>query len=266
MRDITLGQYINGDSVIHRLDPRVRLLLTLAYIIMLFMFNTLLQMLLALILILIAYMIVKIPPRMLLKSLKPVIPIVLFTSVLNMFFISGEPLFTIGKLSVAKEGVYYAAMLSLRVICLLAGSSLLTYTSTPIQLTGALESLMMPLSKIGLPVNDLAMMMTIALRFIPTLLEETDKIMAAQKSRGANLDTGNFIERIRALTPILIPLFVSAFRRADELALAMECRCYNGGEGRTRLNAMKVRKTDFAAIGVFIVFFALLILAGRISL
>ena len=157
-------------------------------------------------------------------------------------------------------------MLSLRVICLLAGSSLLTYTSTPIELTGALESLFMPLSRIGLPVNDLAMMMTIALRFIPTLLEETDKIMAAQKSRGANLDTGNFIARAKALTPILIPLFVSAFRRADELALAMECRCYNGGEGRTRLNAMKIRRSDCYAMVIFTAVFALLILAGRVSI
>ncbi len=265
MRDITLGQYINGDSVIHRLDPRVRLILTVAYIVMLFLFNNTFQMLLAFVFILIIYALVRIPAKMLFKSLKPIIPIVLFTSVLNMFFIKGEVIFSFWKIAVTKEGLYYAAMLSLRIICLLAGSSLLTYTSTPIELTGALESLFKPLSKIGLPVNDLAMMMTIALRFIPTLLEETDKIMAAQKSRGANLDTGSFIERARALTPILIPLFVSAFRRADELALAMECRCYNGGEGRTRLNEMKMKRTDLAAVLVFAAVFTCLMFAGRIS-
>ncbi len=266
MRDITLGQYINGDSVIHRLDPRVRLILTLAYIIVLFMFNTLLQMVLALIFILLAYALVKIPAKMLLKSLKPIIPIILFTSVLNMFFIKGDVIFSFWKISVTKQGLYYAAMMSLRVICLIASSSLLTYTSTPIQLTSALESLFSPLSRIGLPVNDLAMMMTIALRFIPTLLEETDKIMAAQKSRGANLDTGNFIQRAKALTPILIPLFVSAFRRADELALAMECRCYNGGEGRTRLNALRIRGLDWIAAAVFTACCVMVFLAGRLPL
>ncbi len=266
MRDITLGQYINGDSVIHRLDPRIRLILTLVYIILLFILKTIPQMLLALALILGAYALVRIPVKMLLKSLKPIIPIVVFTSVLNMFFVNGDVLFSFWKLSVTRQGLYYAVMLSLRVICLLAGSSLLTYTSTPIELTSALELLFMPLTKIGLPVNDLAMMMTIALRFIPTLLEETDKIMAAQKSRGANLDTGTFMERIRALTPILIPLFVSAFRRADELALAMECRCYNGGEGRTRMNALKIRRSDCIAVVVFIGFCSLIVLSGRISL
>lgn len=266
MRDITLGQYINGDSVIHRLDPRVRLILTLVYIIMLFLLKSIPQMIMALVLILSAYALVRIPVKMLFKSLKPIIPIVLFTSVLNMFFIGGDEVFSFWKFSVTRQGIYYAVMLSLRVICLLAGSSLLTYTSTPIELTSALELLFMPLAKIGLPVNDLAMMMTIALRFIPTLLEETDKIMAAQKSRGANLDTGNFIERVRALTPILIPLFVSAFRRADELALAMECRCYNGGEGRTRLNALKIKRSDIIAVIVFLGLCALIILSGRIVL
>ena len=264
MRDITLGQYINGDSPIHRLDPRVRLILTLVYIIILFSFKSILQMILALVFILIAYAIVKIPLKMLLKSLKPIIPIVLFTSILNMFFISGDVVFSFWKISVTKQGLYYATLMSLRVICLLAGSSLLTYTSTPIELTGALESLFKPLTKLGFPVNDLAMMMTIALRFIPTLLEETDKIMAAQKSRGANLDTGKLFERIKALTPILIPLFVSAFRRADELALAMECRCYNGGEGRTRLNELRLKRSDLKATVVFCLFCVLLVLAGKI--
>ena len=265
MRDITIGQYINGDSPIHRLDPRIRLILTLAYIIILFIFKNLWQMAFALIMVLACYKVVKIPFKMLVKSLKPIIPIVLFTSILNMFFVAGDPLVEIGRFTITKQGLYYAVMLSLRVICLLAGSSLLTYTSTPIELTSALESLFKPLSKIGLPVNDLAMMMTIALRFIPTLLEETDKIMAAQKSRGANLDTGTVFERIKALTPILIPLFVSAFRRADELALAMECRCYNGGEGRTRLKSLKIQQRDIVAVIVFIAFCIILVSIGKVS-
>ena len=192
------------------------------------------------------YGVARIPLRLILKSLKPIVPIILFTAVLNLFFISGEgePLVQIWVLRIYREGVNYAVLMATRVVALIAGTSLLTYTTSPIVLTDAIESLLRPLQKLHFPVHELAMMMTIALRFIPTLIDETEKIMNAQKARGAKLDNGKFTERIQALIPILIPLFISAFRRADELAMAMECRCYHGGEGRTRLKVLRFGKLD----------------------
>ena len=247
MRDITLGQYINGDSVIHRLDPRLKLIVSILFIVFLFLIKTPVMMTVVFCLVLALYKMVKIPLKLLLVSIKPVLPIILFTSALNMFFVAGEPLVSFWKISISDRGVIFAYMLSLRIIVLLAGTSLLTYTTTPIQLTGAIESLFSPLRKIGFPVEELAMMMTIALRFIPTLMNETDKTISAQKSRGADMETGSFIQRIKALTPVLIPLFISAFRRADELALAMECRCYNSEGKRTKLHELKYGKNDMIA-------------------
>ncbi|MEG2083818.1 MAG: energy-coupling factor transporter transmembrane component T, partial [Oscillospiraceae bacterium] len=208
---------------------------------------------------LVLFSIAKVPIRMIGKSIKPIIPIVIFTSLLNMFFMDGDPLLTIWKITITKQGIYFAIILSLRIVCLIAGSSLLTYTTSPIELTDGIERLMKPLAKLKLPVHELAMMMTIALRFIPTLIEETDKIMSAQKSRGASLDTGSFTARIKALVPVLVPLFISSFRRADELALAMECRCYRGGEGRTRLKQLKLGKIDVIGTIIFLFVFSAVI-------
>ena len=264
MSDITLGQYINGNSSVHRLDPRTKLILCIAFVVMLFTYKSLIQMAVITVYILLIYALIRIPYKMLIRSLKPILPVIFITSFLNMFFVAGEPLISVWKITVTREGLYYAVMLSLRVILLLAGTSLLTYTTTPLQLTNALETLFKPFSKIGLPVHELSMMMTIALRFIPTLLDETQKIMSAQKSRGANLDSGSFMEKIKALIPILIPLFVSAFRRADELALAMECRCYNGGEGRTRLHELKFQLNDLKATLVFFAAMIALYAAGAV--
>ena len=194
-----------------------------------------------------AYAISGIPPRMITKSLKPVIPIIIFTTVLNMFFVKGDPLFDWWIFHISRQGLLTAVVMTIRIICLIAGTSLLTYTTSPITLTDGLERLMKPLKKVHFPVHELSMMMTIALRFIPTLIEETDKIMNAQKARGADLESGGIMQRAKALVPILIPLFVSAFRRADELALAMECRCYRGDVGRTRMKQLHYSWQDGVA-------------------
>ena len=220
LRDITIGQHFPGNSVLHRCDPRLKLVATIAYIVVLFVAPNPLGLALSIALLAALYKVAKIPGKLILKSLKPIVPIVLFTAVLNLFFVTGE-----GE-------------------PLVAGTSLLTYTTSPIVLTDAIENLLRPLAKIHFPVHELAMMMTIALRFIPTLIEETEKIMNAQKARGAMIDNGTFTQRIKALVPVLIPLFISAFRRADELAMAMECRCYHGGEGRTRLKQLKFTAED----------------------
>ena len=246
LRDITIGQHFPGHSVLHWCDPRLKLVGVIAYIIVLFLASNPLGITLSLGMLVLLYGVARIPLRLILKSLKPILPIILFTAVLNLFFISGEgdPLVQIWVLRIYREGVNYAVLMATRVVALIAGTSLLTYTTSPIVLTDAIESLLRPLQKLHFPVHELAMMMTIALRFIPTLIDETEKIMNAQKARGAKLDNGKFTERIQALIPILIPLFISAFRRADELAMAMECRCYHGGEGRTRLKVLRFGKLD----------------------
>ena len=246
LKDITIGQHFPGNWVLHRCDPRLKLVATIAYIVALFVAPNPLGLALSIALLAVLYRVAKIPGRMILKSLKPIVPIILFTSVLNLFFVTGqgEPLVHFWFINIYVEGIKYAILLSVRVCALIAGTSLLTYTTSPIVLTDAIESLLRPLAKVHFPVHELAMMMTIALRFIPTLIEETEKIMNAQKARGAMLDTGTFSQRIKALVPILIPLFISAFRRADELAMAMACRCYHGGEGRTRLKQLKFTAED----------------------
>ncbi|MEG0339263.1 MAG: energy-coupling factor transporter transmembrane component T [Oscillospiraceae bacterium] len=249
LRDITIGQHFPGTSIVHRLDPRIKLLLTVGYIIVLFVGSNPAGLVLSIGLLGLLYALAKIPIKLIIKSIKPILPIILFTAVLNLFFQSGEgaPLIQFYFLKVYKEGLYYAIVMSVRIIALIAGTSLLTYTTSPIALTDAIERLLKPLAKLHLPVHELAMMMTIALRFIPTLIEETDKIMNAQKARGAELDSGSLKARVMALVPVLIPLFISAFRRADELAMAMECRCYQGGEGRTRLKQLHINKSDVLA-------------------
>lgn len=265
LRDITIGQHFPGNSVLHRCDPRLKLVATIAYIVVLFVAPNPLGLALSIALLAALYKVAKIPGKLILKSLKPIVPIVLFTAVLNLFFVTGEgePLVHIWVLKIYGEGIRYAILLTVRVCALIAGTSLLTYTTSPIVLTDAIENLLRPLAKIHFPVHELAMMMTIALRFIPTLIEETEKIMNAQKARGAQLDTGKMTERIKALVPVLIPLFISAFRRADELAMAMECRCYRGGDGRTRLKVLRYTRQDYMDLAVCIVCFVV-ILSSRL--
>ncbi|MEG2928252.1 MAG: energy-coupling factor transporter transmembrane component T [Oscillospiraceae bacterium] len=260
LKDITIGQHFPGNSPVHTLDPRVKIIITVAYVVFLFMSTNLVGLALCAVLILSFYAVAKIPVKMLMKSLKPIIPIIIFTVVLNLFFISGEgqPLFAIWKIRVFKEGILFCIVMVARIICLISGTSLLTYTTSPIQLTDGLESLLKPLNAVHFPVHEMSMMMTIALRFIPTLVEETDKIMQAQKSRGAMLDSGSFTDRVKALVPILIPLFISAFRRADELATAMECRCYRGGAGRTRLKQLKITGKDIVSTLFCVVCFGII--------
>ena len=265
LRDITIGQHFPGNSLVHRFDPRLKLVLTVAYIVLLFAASNPLGLTLSILFLGVMYKVAKIPVKMIGKSLKPILPIVLFTAVLNLFFVSGEgdPLVHFWFLTIYAEGVRYAVLMAVRVMALIAGTSLLTYTTSPIVLTDAIEQLLKPLGKLHFPVHELAMMMSIALRFIPTLIEETDKIMNAQKARGAQLDTGKMMDRVKALVPVLIPLFISAFRRADELAMAMECRCYRGGTGRTRLKVLRCEKQDYIDLAVCIACFAV-ILASRL--
>ena len=224
IRDITLGQYFPGNSVIHRLDPRTKIIWTFFYIILLFFMKTAVGFAAFIVLTAVIIALTKIKVKYILRGIKPVLFLLIFTSLINIFMTGETPLFKIWFLTATKEGVIFAALMALRLVLLVAGTSLLTFTTSPISLTDGIERLMSPFSKIGVPAHAIAMMMTIAIRFIPTILEETDKIMKAQKARGADFESGSIVSRARAMTPILIPLFISAFRRADELAIAMECR------------------------------------------
>lgn len=267
IKDITIGQYFPGNSVIHKMDSRVKLLLDLLYLVILFTAQKFAGLLIGLLFMIVCYMIAKIKLVMILKSIKPIFPLMLFTAILNLLFIRGEePLFTWWIISIYPEGIRTSAFMLVRILALIIGMSLLTYTTSPIMLTDAIERLLNPLKKLKFPVHELSMMMTIALRFIPTLVEETDKIMSAQKARGAELDSGNLFKKAKSLVPILIPLFVSAFKRANELATAMECRCYRGGEGRTRMKILKTAPRDYAAIVVMIILFAAIITMNFIAI
>lgn len=258
--DITLGQYFPARSLMHRADPRLKICLTIFSIVLIFTGGNFFSLAVALAYIGLGMALSKIPLSMYLKSLKPILILILFTAVLNLFYGSGEPLVQWGFLKITKNGVINCVLVSLRIVALILASSVLTFTTSPTQLTDAIERLLKPLAKLRVPVHEFAMMMTIALRFVPTLLEETDKIMSAQKARGADMESGGVIQRIKALAPVLIPLFVSAFRRAFELATAMESRCYHGGEGRTKMKVLKFSSVDWylllsavAALGAFIV-------------
>ncbi len=260
LKDITIGQYLPGNSVIHRLDPRTKILLIVAFLIVLFTANNFAGYLALAIFIFAVNKIAKIPFKMLIKSLKPLLFFIIFTAVINLFLTRGEPIFKWGIIAITKEGVRLTIAMSLRLIFLVIGTSILTYTTSPIVLTDGIESLFKPLSKIGFPAHEIAMMMTIAIRFIPTIIDETDKIMKAQSARGSDFESGSLIHRAKALIPILVPLFISAFRRADDLATAMECRCYRGGEGRTKLKAIKMKKIDAVAFLVSALVFELVII------
>ena len=264
--DITIGQYFPSDSPLHRLDARVKLVITLLYIVSLFLIKSFIGYAFVIIALAIVIKVSKVPFKFMVKGLKSLVFIIIFTALINVFTVKGgETLVTFWKLSITTEGVFFAIKMALRIILLIIGSSLLTLTTTPIKLTDGIEALLKPLSKLGVPAHDIAMMMTIALRFIPTLLDETDKIIKAQQARGADFDTGRLRDKARALVPILVPLFISAFRRADELAMAMESRCYNGGANRTRMNVMKVTSIDYTAIILFVVYWVVII-AMRIIL
>lgn len=257
LKDITLGQYFPGNSVLHRMDPRFKIICTMLFIVMLFAGNSLWTLLIGAVFVVMTQLLSKIPLKMSWKSIRPILPILAFTAVLNLLFIGDDNVLWEWKfLKITMGGVHTSIFMIVRIVLLIVGSSLLTYTTSPILLTDAIESLMNPLKKIRFPVHEMAMMMSIALRFIPTLIEETDKIMSAQKARGASLDSGSLMSRVRALIPILIPLFVSAFRRAEELATAMECRCYRGGEGRTRLRQLRAESRDYTAFGICLLFLA----------
>lgn len=262
LKDITLGQFFPGKTVIHRLDPRTKLLLLIVYIVALFLAKSYASYALVLVFLVGVTVLGKIPFKAMTRGLKPMLIFIVFTAMLNLFYTKGGTLLLDWWIfEIWSDGVRTAFFMVLRIMMLICGTFLLTYTTSPIALTDALERLLNPLKKLHVPVHELAMMMSIALRFIPTLIEETDKIISAQKARGADFETGSIIRRAKALVPILIPLFVSAFRRADELATAMECRCYHGGEGRTRLKVLR-----YARIDLFAFFVGALLLAGVIVL
>ena len=266
LKDITLGQFFPGTSLAHKLDPRTKLILTMVYIVGLFCAKSFLSYGLMIALLCLSVKVSGVAPKALVKGLKPVLFIIAFTAVLNLFYTPGDPLVKLWFLTITKEGILTAFFMVLRITMLIMGTFLLTYTTSPIALTDGLEALLGPLKKLKVPVHELAMMMSIALRFIPTLIEETDKIMSAQKARGADFESGNIIDRAKALVPILVPLFISAFRRADELAVAMECRCYHGGEGRTKLHVLRREKRDYLALTLFGAVLAAVIVLGRFGL
>ena len=245
--DISFGQYCEGNSILHRMDPRAKIIAAIMYIVAVFLAKNLYAFALLLLSAIFLIAVSGIPLRIVLKSMKPLVIILLFTAVINIFWMEGETLLvSLGFIRIYLEGIINAILIAVRIIILLVGTTIfMTFTTTPIALTDGLEQLLSPLKKIGLPVHEFSMMMTIALRFIPTLTEETQKIMNAQKARGADFSTGSLLQRARALVPILVPLFVSAFRRADELATAMECRCYTGGDGRTRMNVLHAGAMDY---------------------
>lgn len=259
LKDITLGQFYPTNSIIHRLDPRVKIISSIIFIIVVFICKTPISFGIIIALNALVIYLSKIRFKVIIKSLKPVLILIIFTAIINLFLTAGDNyIINTRFIKISREGINSAITMSIRIILLVSFTSLLTFTTSPILLTDGIEALLKPFSKIGLPSHELAMMMTIALRFIPTLLEETDKIIMAQKSRGADFESGNLIKRAKALVPILVPLFINSFRRADELATAMECRCYRGGENRTRLKELSMNKTDVLAL-LFVIALAIVV-------
>ena len=266
LKDVTLGQYFPGDTPVHRLDPRTKLVSVVLYFIALFSANGVFSVLLVLSTLMLCVGISRIRPRAMLKGMKPLMFILIFTALLNLFYTDGRVIAQWWIFRVTEEGVRRTVLMLLRIMLLVSCTFLLTYTTSPLQLTDGLERLFRPLKKVGFPVHEMAMMMSIALRFIPTLIEETDKIMSAQKARGADFETGSLINRAKALLPVLVPLFVSAFRRADELATAMECRCYHGGEGRTRMKVLRMGPADYLTLLFWAAVLACVIVLRRFGL
>lgn len=267
LKDITLGQFFPGNTIVHRLDPRTKILAVILYIVALFSADSVLTYVLAAAVLALCILVSKVPFKSLTKGLKPILIIVIFTAVMNLFFTKGTAICDVWLLRhITWEGLAAATKMMVRIVMLIMGTFLLTYTTSPISLTDGLESLLGFLKKIKVPVHELSMMMSIALRFIPTLIEETDKIMSAQKARGADFESGNIFQRAKALVPILVPLFISAFRRADELATAMECRCYHGGEGRTALHVLHYKTADWLTLAGFVALAAGVIVLGKFGL
>lgn len=266
IRDITLGQYFPGNSLIHRLDPRMKIILTFIFIVAVFLAKSLVSYGLLVFSVVVMLLVSKLPIVPVLKGIKPVLFVIMFTAIINVFWTKGEHILVDWYfIHIYFEGVVFAFYMLIRIVTLIAGTSiLLTYTTSPIDLTDGIEQLLSPLKKLKVPVHEFSMMMSIALRFIPTLIEETDKIMNAQKARGANFSSGKLIDRARALIPVLIPLFVSSIRRADDLATAMECRCYRGGEGRTRMNSLKYSLRDVCFFICMIGFSVLLVVINNV--
>ncbi|WP_250672904.1 energy-coupling factor transporter transmembrane component T [Paraclostridium ghonii] len=261
LKDITIGQYYPTNSIIHKLDARVKLIATFIFMISLFIINKFWPYLIVVVSLIALINLSKIPGKFIMKGLKPLKWIIIFTFVINVFFIPGDLIWSFGFIKITQQGLNQAIFMALRLIFLVVGTSLLTLTTSPIELTDGIERLLNPLRKIGFPVHELAMMMTIALRFIPTLLDETDKIMKAQMSRGADFESKNIINRAKNLVPLLIPLFISAFRRADELAMAMEARCYRGGDNRTKMKECIMNKADYIAYAIQFLYLGIILFA-----
>lgn len=264
MRDITIGQYYPADSQLHKLDPRVKLVGTFIFLVSLFVGTGMIAYAVATVFLAVVIRLSRVPFKMIMKGLKAIIIVLLITVSFNLFLTSGEVIFQLGFLKITKEGVSVAFFMGLRLIYLVLGASLMTLTTTPNDLTDGMESVLAPLNKIKVPVHEISMMMSIALRFIPILMDETDRIMRAQKARGADFESGNLIKKAKAMVPLLVPLFISAFRRANDLAMAMEARCYRGGEGRTKMKPLHYEKRDRAAYAVLLIYLAVMIVAGRI--
>lgn len=263
LRDITLGQYYQANSLLHRMDPRVKLLGTIAYIVTLFLYRNLTIYLVAFAFLVLVVRVSKVPLSYIVRGLKPVMILLCITALFNMFLTKGEPIIGFWKFQLTFEGIVNAFYLCVRLVFLIIGSSLMTLTTTPNQLTDGMESLMGPLKKIKVPVHEIAMMMSIALRFIPILMEETDKIMKAQMARGADFESGNLVKKVKALVPLLVPLFISAFRRANDLAMAMEARCYQGGDGRTKMKPLKYTKADVIGFVVLVIYIGIAVVLGK---
>ena len=262
LRDITLGQYYRTESVIHKLDPRVKLVATFAFIVSLFLVKNFIGYVIAFLFLAICVKLSNVPPRFIFRGMRAIFFLLILTMVFNLFLTPGEPLLTVWKFKITKEGIKLAFMMGIRLVFLITGSSLMTLTTTPNNLTDGLESLLKPLKKVHVPVHEISMMMSIALRFIPILMEETDKIMKAQMARGADFESGSLMTRARSLVPLLVPLFISAFRRANDLAMAMESRCYRGGEGRTKMKPLIYRHHDYIAYISILAYLVLIVVFG----
>lgn len=263
-KDITIGQYFPGESAVHKYDPKLKMITMILFISSLFFIKSVFMYIPVVLYLLLIILNAKLPLGMVLRGLKPLKWIILVTFIINLLFTPGDPIYTFGVLKVSQEGLKLAVFMGIRLILLVLGTSLLTYTTSPIELTDGIESLLRPFRKIGVPSHEIAMMMTIALRFIPTLIEETDKIMKAQMARGADFESGNIIKRAKNLVPLLVPLFINSFRRAEELATAMEARCYKGGDGRTKMNASKIVKKDILIFIGNLIFFGIIVVVSKL--
>lgn len=263
-KDITIGQYFPGNSAVHKYDPRLKIITMILFIVSLFFIKSMYLYIPVVLYLVLVISVAKLPVKMVFKGLRPLRWIILITFIVNLMFTPGEEIYSIWKISITDEGLRTALLMGIRLILLVLGTSILTYTTSPIELTDGIEALLNPLRKVGVPSHEIAMMMTIALRFIPTLIEETDKIIKAQMARGADFESGNLMRRAKNLVPLLVPLFINSFRRAEELATAMEARCYRGGDGRTKMNELKIVNSDIFMFVGNLVFYMAIVLVSRV--